>query len=625
MIAYDSLQRDSLFVVLDGQGHIDANSLSYSGLYYWDTRVLKTLRFHLRHHDELTLSSKQIKHDKLSYSYRIGSHSGLSLHREVTLESRILKEHLAFENYSERPFSEEFYLEVEADFQDLFEVRGALEPWEREVERTLQGRHLSFHWQGLDGIRRELRLSTSLDFRLSSEDHLSLIFPVSMGVNERWELALEAEVEFVPQRASKIIELFRQERKELQRLPWRLLPGDPELIPLVEQARRDLESLTFHLKRGLIPAAGRPWFVAIFGRDSLITALEVLPYLPELARGVLTILGDFQAEEDDPTRDAEPGKILHELRIGERAQLGPIPNPYYGSVDATPLFIILFRAYLQETGDWALLEAMQGRLQAALRWIRRKLYEGDGFIYFQRRAVRGLENQGWKDSSEAICYQDGRVVHGQPVALVEAQGYAYAALKAGADLLSRLGDDEQARNLYREAEALKHRFNEAFWMEDEGYFASALVGANGLDQVDRVDSITSNPGHGLLTGIIAMDKIEPVVHRLLSPELLSGYGVRTLSTECAAYDPLSYHNGSVWPHDNALIMMGLQKLGFSAEARRIARGLFEAARHFNWQLPELFGGFNKDKTEGPIPYPDACWPQAWAAGAALVIARVLAG
>jgi glycogen debranching enzyme len=391
------------------------------------------------------------------------------------------------------------------------------------------------------------------------------------------------------------------------------------LARLIRQARLDLESLMFHFDRGFVPAAGLPWFVAIFGRDSLITALEVLPVLPELARGVLSVLGEFQAERDDPERDAEPGKIPHEIRLGERALLGDLPfAPYYGSVDATPLFVMLLGEYLKVTKDWAFLAQMAGKLRSALDWILQSLQADQGFLYYQRRAAKGLENQGWKDSTEAVCFCDGRVVRGRPIALVEVQGYAYAALQAGAALLKRLGEREEAARLQYEAEELKRRFNREFWLEREGYFALALAEGLGL-----VDAITSNPGHGLLTGIIEEEYIPKVVQRLLSPELLSGFGIRTMATTCASYDPLSYHNGSVWPHDNALILLGLLRLGFVREARQVAQGLLEAARHFEGQLPELFGGFSREEAPEPSPYPRACVPQAWAAGAAFVLLRVL--
>lgn len=616
----DSLQRGSLFAVFTPEGDLDGRSLRGSGLYFWDTRLLSTLRIRLHHHP---IVMRRPEEGKLVYEGV--APAGLFLRKELALGARELRVSLLVENRSRRQLSDELEVEVEASFEDVFEVRGA-EPLRRAISREGFKEVLIFQYEGQDGIRREVRLrfSPSSDLSLRGEERgFRLAWSMTLEPGEKRPWFLEAQVEFEPRHPRKNFELLQGEQGP-KPLHWRL-PAirEPRLARLLERAHQDLESLLWHFEPGPIASAGRPWFVTLFGRDSLITAIEVLPFLPELARGTLATLGRLQADRDDPSRDAERGKILHELRVGELANLGRVPfDLYYGSVDATPLFVWLLGQYMKNSGDWDFLKLMEEKLHAALEWILHALSAGDGFIYYQRRAESGLENQGWKDSHDAICFQNGRVVRDHPVALVEVQGYAYAALREGAWMLEKLGGARQAEHLTQQAAHLKCRFNEAFWLKEEKYFALALTRGPAGEEV--VDAITSNPGHGLLTGIISEEKISPVVERLLSEELFSGWGIRTLSSHCAAYDPKSYHNGSVWPHDNALILLGLLQWGFHKEARRIAEGLLEAASAFNWQLPELFAGFTRQEGRGPVAYEGACKPQAWAAGSSFVLARVLA-
>jgi len=490
----------------------------------------------------------------------------------------------------------ELEIELELDFRDVFEVRGALAPLPRAVavERVERENALGFVYRGRDGLRRAVRLepipAPALTVSKGPDGGLRvrLARPVTPTPEEG---GVRVWVDVRPERGcgpalegwrARVVRLFEGERPP-QKLPWRLrFPRSSlrtqegrALARLVRRARRDLEGLMLRFDGGLAPAAGLPWFGTVFGRDSLVTALEVLPELPELARGVLRLLAGLQAQADerDPEREAEPGKIPHELRVGERALLGDVPyGLYYGSVDATPLFVWLLGLYTQQTGDRAPRPAPEGR---------------------------GVP--------------DVRAEGGQG-------GYAYAALRAGALLLRELGEPQRAQGLAREAEALKARFDEAFWLAREGYYALAL-----LDGGERADAIASNPGHLLLTGLVPEARLPLLVERLLSPELFSGFGVRTLAATCGRYDPLSYHNGSVWPHDNALIVLGLLERGFRAEAQRIAQGLLDAASApvFGWRLPELFGGFSREERSEPVPYPTACAPQAWSAGAAFVIARAL--
>jgi glycogen debranching enzyme len=391
---------------------------------------------------------------------------------------------------------------------------------------------------------------------------------------------------------------------------------------LIATSARDLRALTMPAPGGQILAAGIPWYVAPFGRDALMAAGEALILNPALTRDALVSLAKLQATEDDPWRDAEPGKILHELRVGELARAGLVPHsPYYGTVDATPLFLMRAADYYAWTGDLETLRLLRPALDAALRWIDE--YgdrDGDGFVEYERRSTGGLRNQGWKDSESSIVHADGSLAEG-PIALVEAQGYVYAAKRTIADVYDALGLGEVAERLRVEAGKLRMAFNEAFWNPEEGTFALALDGRK-----RQVASVTSNPGHCLYCGIVDPEKAGSVVERLLAADMFSGWGIRTLSSSCPAYNPMSYHNGSVWPHDNAIIAAGLGRYGHHREVLRIADCLFEVATGArDSRLPELYCGFDRSERAAVVAYPVACIPQAWAAAAPLLVLQAMLG
>jgi glycogen debranching enzyme len=371
-----------------------------------------------------------------------------------------------------------------------------------------------------------------------------------------------------------------------------------------------------------MPAAGLPWFVAVFGRDSIIAGLQTMAVNPEFARGTLVRLAQLQAREVDDWRDAQPGKILHEIRRGELAQLHEIPHtPYYGTIEATILWIITLAEAYRWNADTTMLQDCEVALEQALNWIDQYGdFDGDGFVEYVTRSKDGLRNQGWKDSGDSIVYPDGSQVD-PPIALCEVQGYVYEAWKRAADIYDIWGKSERAQALRQKADELYQRFNDRFWMEEEGFYCL------GLDaQKQQIRSITSNPGHLLWAGIVPPDRAKRLVERLFQPDLWCGWGIRTLSSKNPAYNPISYQLGSVWPHDNSFIAAGLKRYGYHVEANRIAEATFAAASYFEaGRMPELFAGIERQAESFPVPYPDANIPQAWAAGSIFFLIRTMLG
>jgi glycogen debranching enzyme len=401
--------------------------------------------------------------------------------------------------------------------------------------------------------------------------------------------------------------------------------SDGELLDLA--VRRSIADLRLLQNDGPRPgehyiAAGIPWFTTLFGRDSIITALQVLPFMPDVARRTLQVLADWQAHEDDPERDMEPGKILHELRTGEMARTGELPHrPYYGSVDATPLWLVLLEETFRWTGDLGLVRSLWPNALAALDWLDK--YgdrDGDGFVEYERRTPDGLSNQGWKDSGDSVRHRDGSIA-AAPIALVEVQGYVYDAKLRMANLARRLGDGALADRLGADAGALRSHFDAAFWMEDLGFYAMALDADK-----RQVGSIGSNAGHCLWSGIVPAERVDPLVTRLLDPSLDCGWGIRTYASGQTGFNPVGYHTGAVWPHDNSIIAAGMKRAGRHDAADRIASRMFEAAQHSpDFRLPELFCGFDRGVADVPVPYPVACSPQAWAAATPLFLLQTMLG
>jgi glycogen debranching enzyme len=414
--------------------------------------------------------------------------------------------------------------------------------------------------------------------------------------------------------------------KHWQAAAPRLTSSWPSIVRTYERSITDLAALRFFpnpLAAEALPAAGLPWFMAIFGRDSLLTSFQALPFTSQLAEATLKVLAARQGEKVDDFRDEEPGKILHESRMGELTAFEERPHsPYFGSADATPLFLVLLDEYHLWTGDDALVRALESNARAALDWIDRCAGRSDGYVAYERRNKQyGLENQCWKDSGNSLQYSDG-TLPGFPRATCEIQGYVYDAKLRCARLARRVWNDVGlATRLTHEAESLKTRFNRDFWLPERNFFAVARdVSAGRL-----VDTLTSNIGHLLWSGIVAPEKVDPLVQHLMGSQLYSGWGVRTMAEGEFGYSPIGYHLGTVWPHDNSFIALGLRRCGYAREAARVAFNILEAAEYFDHRLPEAFAGYSRAETQFPVEYPSACSPQAWAAGTPLLLLRVLLG
>ncbi len=638
-----SLKCQDTFVVLDHFGDAQAMFATAEGLFHTDTRHLSRLSLRIQGERPLLLSSA-VSVDNALLTVNLtnpdiltrGGEASLPrntvyLRRVTALGAGELHTRITVRNYGTTEVSCELELAYAADFADIFEVRGARRARRGEMlpaEGTAEGSGVVLHYRGLDGATRRTRL----DFTPKPDTH-------AVGSEARWILHLppgaaqvievvvrcaSSESEPLPE-SSGLEPLIAEQRawsERREREAAHIHTSNESFNDWMNRSRSDLGMLTTDTPDGPFPYAGIPWFSSPFGRDALITALFSLWLDPGLARGVLRFLAARQATEFDPTRDAEPGKILHEMRGGEMAALGEVPfGLYYGSVDSTPLFVMLAAEYWKRTGDLTFIRSLWPNIEAALEWIERYGdLDGDGFVEYGRHTSSGLVNQGWKDSDDSVFHADGSTPEG-PIALVEVQGYAYAALTGAARLAAALGRMARARSLAQRAEALRKRFEEAFWCEDLGTYALALDGAKRPCRVRA-----SNAGHALFTGIAAPDRAARVAATLLDRDSFCGWGVRTLARGEARYNPMSYHNGSVWPHDNGLIALGLARYGLRGPLVRLLGALFDSALFVDLKrLPELFCGFERRTNEGPTRYPVACLPQAWASASAFAVLGALLG
>lgn len=531
----------------------------------------------------------------------------------------------------------EFNLEImiSSDFADLFEAKSG-----KVVERGRIASRWSAADRSLRTVYRNRDFCREINVAISSSDSTpfyangQIVFTVSLGRGKRWHACLLYEFGDGRVRTKAPSQCFSDSKGSLvgerlaewQREALKVETRNGVFGGLFGQAVQDVASLRLPIEDDdrlqFLTAAGVPWFVGLFGRDSLIASIQNAPVHAGFARGVLDTLGAYQATERDDYRDAEPGKILHELRLGELAHFDLVPHtPYYGTADATVLYLIVLHETWRYTGDRSLLERHYRTAQGCLNWIERYGdLDGDGFQEYASRSTDGYENQGWKDAGDAVVYPDGSLVQG-PKALCELQGYVYDAWQRMAEIFDELGEGDAARRLREKARILFDRFNDAFWDEQSGFYAYALD-----RKKQKVLTVASNPGHCLWSGIVPPDRAARVVRRLLAADMSSGWGIRTLSAEHPAFNPLSYQNGSVWPHDNGLIAAGLRRYGFAAEACDVAHDVISAGRYFaHHQMPELYAGLHRDAMNFPVQYLGANVPQAWAAGSIFMFLQVILG
>lgn len=600
------------YAVSDDRGDICSPE---EGLFYRDTRHLSRLVLTVGG-SRLVSRGASVRGSRVEFDLVADSGAAkLSVLRRRSLGSGMFDE-ILFKNESRAAVDAAVSIECGVDFADVFTVRGfarALERGETSGDVREGALHYTYRrdWFSRGTVVRVIAEGVKPEM---GGDVISLRLRIGAGEERLVRLSVELE-----EGGEKVRQV---ERAPLYAAVPELETGWAALRESWQRSIEDLESLAFDAGDGLlVPAAGTPWFMALFGRDSLITAFQALILSPEPARNVLRALARHQASGRDDFTDAEPGKILHELRRGEMAFFGEIPEtPYYGTVDATPLFLVLLEELWRWTDDAELVREMEGAARGALSWILDHSDRVNGYVAYKSRSTAGLENLSWKDSANSMLFQNGARAEG-PIAACEVQGYVYDALVRTAALAANVWDDAAlAERLHSEARELKARFDRDFWMEDRGYYALALDGEG-----RRVDSVASNAGHLLWSGVVPLEKARFLAERLMDEGLFGGWGVRTMAVGEGGYDPASYHNGSVWPHDNALIAEGLRRYGFRREANRIATALVEAAPHFDYRLPEVFAGYTRDKTGGPVEYPSSCSPQAWAAGTVPLLVRTLLG
>jgi glycogen debranching enzyme len=630
------LKNANSFAVLDEFGQIQASGPAAEGLFFEDTRYLSRLAVAINGATPLLLSSTVTKGNTL-LSVDLANpettdqgHPKLapaSIHvlNEIALGSNALFATVNVHNYGRELAELELRIDLDADFVDMFEVRGTHRARRGVLAPVLTASTgLIFAYRGLDDVTRRSVVA------LEPNPHLTdgcARWKLSLAPGASWSGRLDVYCERdgrPTQRTTRSESraagaAWSAERRE--RLAG-ISTSNAIFDDWVRCSRGDLDMLVTRTEEGLYPYAGVPWFSTAFGRDGLITALECLWIDPDLAAGTLRFLAAHQATALDPGADAEPGKILHETRLGEMAALGEVPfGHYYGTVDATPLFVMLAAAYYERSGDRGLISELWPHIEAALAWM--QTYgdvDGDGFIEYRRKSEGGLDNQGWKDSSDSIFHADGSLA-AAPIALAEVQAYAYAAYTGAAALAAALKKPARAAELTAKAEQLKDRFDGAFWLDEPGTYALALDGAK---RPLRVTS--SNAGHALFAGIARPDRASRVGETLQSPSSFSGWGIRTVAAGEARYNPMSYHNGSVWPHDNALVALGFARYGLKTAALQVLEGLFGAAQGFALKrLPELFCGFPRRSDAGPTAYPLACAPQAWSAASVFALLAAALG
>jgi glycogen debranching enzyme len=640
-----TLKDDDLFLITDTLGNISGCSrdetISSLGLFCRDTRFLSRLELQIAGRSPILLTCNADKGFALSALCtnpnipNINAET-ISIQRELVLNGSLFEE-LTIHNYNTTPVSFELSLSFDADFSDLFEIRGFNRKQNGELLRHVQPdrqdaatpiTELTLAYQGLDGAI----LESHIQFAHRLPDYLkgyTAIWQIELESHASYQIGYRLEMLMNNRPVSRVkspVALFQAKAAEtMEEDNWRsqitqIRTDNPELNRAIERAEQDIYLLrqSFELAsstpnypsgKGMILSAGVPWFCTLFGRDSIIAASQILILDPTIARETLMVLAQYQGRVDDEWREEQPGKILHELRMGEMARCHEIPHtPYYGTVDATPLWLMLYAEYYAWTHDTDTLDRLWDNALAAMEWIDRMCAE-TGYLAYFRTSARGLVNQGWKDSGDCIVDRQGKIATGS-ITLCEVQAYVYAAKIRMSELARIRQENELATRWQQEAQSLKQRFNHDFWIPDRDFLALAIDGAG-----KQVDGISSNPGQCLQHGLLYPEKAKSVAERLRAPDMFNGWGIRTLSSQSPAYNPIGYHTGSVWPHDNSLITMGLRSVGAVEQALEVAQGILDMTIQQPYHRPpELFCGYERIAGQSPIQYPVACSPQAWATG-----------
>lgn len=631
------LKHGETFGMFDRYGDIEHIGIGEQGLYHQGMRFLSRYEMSINQRRPMLLNST-IKQDNSAMVVDLttpdlyldnGSSitkGTLHLFRARILWNDVQYEHIRFKNFSDKKIDFSVEFKCAADFFDIFQVRGVKRAQRGEIlPRKQDADSIVLGYRGLDGVERYSKVHFSDGFTALEEDEVQLSY--QLQPHQQWDLYISVacqvgEDEPVLLDYGDAFNATTRAITVMNDSSAQLFSSNEQFNDWLNRSSADLNMLTTITAHGPYPYAGVPWFSTPFGRDGIITALQYLWLYPHMAKGVLALLAATQAQELDPVNDAEPGKILHESRLGEMAELGEIPfKRYYGTIDATPLFMVLAGAYYQRTGDRRFIESIWHNLQLALQWIDK--YgdrDGDGFVEYHKECPNGLVQQGWKDSNDSIFHRDGSAAEG-PIALSEVQGYVYQAKHVMADFYELFGEQGKAGRLRTEAEVLKERFNREFWCEDISTFAIALDGDKHPCAVQ-----SSNAGHTLFSGIAKEAYALRVADTLMAEHSFSGWGIRTLSQNEQRYNPMSYHNGSIWPHDNSIIAMGLANYGLKDKTMQILTGMFDSSIHIDLnRLPELFCGFERLPGQGPTLYPVACSPQAWASGAVFYILQACLG
>jgi glycogen debranching enzyme len=630
------LKYGEMFAVFDRYGDIEPLGMGEQGIFFRGTRFLSEFVVYLWNSRPLLLSSA-IKTDNVVFTADLANvdvyyrdainipRDKLHLLRSCFLWQGVCYEEFVFVNYGLTPITVPFRIAFGADFADIFEVRGMRRerrgtrlPDEIDAGRVVLG------YEGLDNVTRRTVLQFSPEPATLSASEANFEMELEPQQQRKFYLSIACNPEAQRHSISysSAMSSANSEHKVRSAHLCRIRSTNDRFSRWIKRSVADLQMMTVGNPETEYPYAGVPWFSTVFGRDGIITALQTLWVNPAIARGVLQYLASTQAHEVDPENEAEPGKILHEMRHGELAATGEVPfGKYYGTVDATPLFIMLAGAYFECSGDREFLKEIWANIDLALHWIDHYGdVDGDGFVEYAQHSRKGLVQQGWKDSNDSIFHADGKLA-APPIALCEVQGYVYAAKLAASRIADVLGDSERAATLKEEAERFQQRFEDAFWCGDISSYALALDGSKRACRVRA-----SNAGHCLYTGIASRERANLVAHTLLSSDFFTGWGIRTVASGEARYNPISYHNGSVWPHDNALIASGLGRYGFKDLAGQILLGFLDVSSNVEWvRLPELFCGFDRRRGVGPTLYPVACAPQAWAAGSVFMLLEACLG